>query len=278
MAGMLLHQDGSTHEWVAGHRWDLIITMDDATSEVYSGFFVLEEGTHSSFRGVEETIRQHGLFCSLYTDRGSHYWLTRSANGKVDKQTPTQFGRAMAQLGIEMIAAYSPEARGRSERLFGTLQQRLPKELAMAGIKTMAQANRFLATYWPRHNARFAVAPAEANTAFVPWLEGCGALGDILCLQTKRQVSRDNTVAYRGRCLQIPPQQHRCHFVKATVKVHEYADNSMAVFHGPRKLADFSPDGRLMAHEKAKVAYPAALRLPGCPPVLQDAAQPDQPC
>ena len=120
--GMMLHQDGSDHAWVDGARWDLIVTMDDATNEHYSMFFCEEEGTWSSFRGVRETIEAKGLFCSLYTDRGSHYWDTPAAGGKVDKDNPTQFGRAMARLGIEMIPAYSPEARGRSERAFGTHQ------------------------------------------------------------------------------------------------------------------------------------------------------------
>ena len=151
----MLHQDGSSHEWVAGQWWDLIVTMDDATSEVYSGFFVAEEGTMSTFRGLGEVIAENGLFCSLYADRASHYWHTPEAGGGVDKDNPTQVGRALAQLGIELIAAYSPQARGRSERMFGTLQKRLPQELRLAGIATMAEANRFLEElFWPAHNAR----------------------------------------------------------------------------------------------------------------------------
>jgi len=128
---MMLHQDGSRHEWVPGKLWDLIVTMDDATSEHYSMFFVDEEGTQSSFQGIHEVISKHGVFASLYTDRGSHYWNTPEAGGKVDKSNLTQFGRAMRQLGIEMIPAYSPEARGRSERAFRTHQDRLVKELAL---------------------------------------------------------------------------------------------------------------------------------------------------
>ena len=133
LAGMMIHQDGSTHEWVPEQMWDLIVTLDDATSEHYSMFFVEEEGTASSLRGVREVIEACGLFSSFYSDRGSHYWHTPEADGKVDKENPTQFGRALKQLGIEMIAAYSPEARGRSERAFGTHQGRLPQELALAG-------------------------------------------------------------------------------------------------------------------------------------------------
>ena len=144
LPGMMLHQDGSSHEWVPGRWWDLIVTMDDATSDIYSAFFVAEEGTMSSFQGVSEAIWAKGLFCSLYADRASHYWNTPEAGGKVDKDTPTQVGRALAQLGIELIPAYSPEARGRSERMFGTLQKRLPQELRLAGITDMVEANRFL--------------------------------------------------------------------------------------------------------------------------------------
>jgi len=145
LAGMMIHQDGSTHAWVEEKVWDLIITLDDATSEIYSGFFVDEEGTASSFRGVSDTLKEYGLFSSFYSDRGSHYWHTPVAGGKVDnvpcfinhsryKANLTQFGRALHQLGIQMIAAYSPQARGRSERMFKTLQERLPKELALHGI------------------------------------------------------------------------------------------------------------------------------------------------
>ena len=240
LPGMMLHQDGSTHEWVPGRWWDLIVTLDDATGELYSAF-VAEEGTLSSFRGLYEVIAAKGLFCSLYTDRGSHYWHTPDAGSKVDKDNPTQVGRALAQLGIELIPAYSPEARGRSERMFGTLQKRLPQELRLAGITDMEIANRFLEEhYLPQHNARFRV-PAEAKgSAFVPF---AGALEDILCIQEERTVANDNTVRYKGRVLQIPADRHRHHYIKARVRVHEYPDGTMAVFHGPRCLARYTPDG-----------------------------------
>ena len=238
---MMLHQDGSTHEWVAGQWWDLIVTMDDATSRTYSAFFVKEEGTMSTFRGLSEVISTVGLFCSLYTDRGSHYWHTPDAGGKVDKDNPTQVGRALAQLGIELIAAYSPEARGRSERMFGTLQKRLPQELRLAGITTMDAANRFLKeTFLPEHNQRFAIAPEEPGQAFVPF---AGNLADILCVQEERTVGKDNTVRYKGLVLQIPEDRHRHHYVKARVGVHEYPDGHLAVFHGPRRLAVYNADG-----------------------------------
>lgn len=235
--GLLLHQDGSPHEWVAGAQWDLIVTMDDATSEVYSGFFVEEEGTWSSFRGVRETLSKRGLFSSLYTDRGSHYWHTPVAGGKVDKANPTQFGRAMAELGVEMIPAYSPEARGRSERWFETVQGRLPKELALEGIAAMPEANAYLReSFWPRMNRRFGVEAAAPGSAFVPL--GDVGLDDILCLKAERTVTRDNCVDYRGRQLQLPVGHGR-HYVKRRVRVHEHADGTLSVFHGPRRLARY---------------------------------------
>jgi hypothetical protein len=252
MAGMMLHQDGSSHEWVAGQRWDLIVTLDDATSEVYSGFFVPEEGTMSTFRALGEVIAANGLFCSFYTDRGSHYWHTAKAGGKVDKDNPTQVGRALDQLGIKAIAGYSPEARGRSERMFGTLQMRLPQELRLAGITTMDEANRFLAKkFWPAHNARFAVSAEEPASAFVPF---AGDLADILCIQDERVVGNDNTVRYKRLTLQIPEDRHRHHYVKATVRVHEYPDASLAVFHGPRCLARFDAAGAEIENHERKVA------------------------
>ena len=241
LPGMMLHQDGSSHQWVAGQWWDLIVTLDDANSEIYSAFFVTEEGTMSTFSALREVIEGKGLFCSLYADRGSHYWHTPEAAGPVDRDNPTQVGRALQQLGIELIAAYSPEARGRSERMFGTLQKRLPQELRLKGITTMDEANRFLREeYLARHNARFAILPEGEGSAFVPF---AGSLEDVLCVQEDRSVGKDNTVRYKTLVLQIPEDRHRHHYVKAKVKVHEYPDGHLAVFHGPRRLADYNADG-----------------------------------
>ena len=247
--GMLLHQDGSRHECVAGKKWDLIVTMDDATNEHYSMFFVDEEGTMSSFKGVKDVIVKKGLFSSLYTDRGSHYWHTPEAGGKVDKNNPTQFGRAMRHLGIEMIAAYSPEARGRSERAFETHQGRLPKELAYHGLTDMEEANHYLTeAYMPQHNAEFMHPSREPGTGFIPWM---GAnLDDILCEQHERTVSPDNCVSFEGKTLQIPRDEYRCNYIRVKVRVHRYTDGSIAIFHGPRKLADYDADGNLKAKEK----------------------------
>lgn len=249
MPGMMIHQDASTHEWVPDKRWDLIVTMDDATSEIYSAFFVEEEGTWSSFEGVRDVIENKGLFCTFYSDRGSHYWNTPAAGGKVDKKNPTQFGRAMDQLGIPMIAAYSPEARGRSERMFKTLQGRLPNELALYNITTMPEANKFLKNiFLSKFNSKFMVKAAEKEkTAFVPWLPSNFSLKDILCIQDQRVVNKDNTVRYETLSLQIPKDQYRYHYVKATVCVHEYLDGSLALFHGPRRLADYDELGQLKA-------------------------------
>lgn len=254
LPGMLLFQDGSPHPWLEGRPpSDLVVTMDDATSTVYSAFLVEQEGTASSFLGLVEVISQHGLFSSFYTDRGSHYFHTPKAGGKVAKDRPTQVGRALAQLGIEHIAAYSPEARGRMERLFGTLQQRLPQELRLAKITTIEAANRFLKEHFvPAHNARFAVPAAEPGTAFVPFV---GDLAEVLCVQEERVVGNDNCVRHQGLCLQIPAQRHRHHFVKVKVRVHGYPDGRLAVFHGPRCLARYAPDGDLLeapeSHERA---------------------------
>lgn len=245
LPGMILHQDGSTHQWVPGQMWDLIVTMDDATNDHYSMFFVDEEGTNSSFQGVADTIAAHGLFCALYTDRGTHYWHTPEAGGKVDKKNLTQFGRAMHQLGIEMIAAYSPEARGRSERAFRTHQDRLVKELAYHGISTMAAANCYLdEVYRLAFNAEFKEPAREPGSAFIPVLNA--PLDDILCEHYERTVGRNNCISFERLTLQIPADPYRCNYVKTKVRVHRYPDNTLAIFHGPRKLASYFSDGTLM--------------------------------
>jgi transposase len=242
MRGMMLHQDASKHRWFGEDYCDLVVTLDDATSEITSAFFCAEEGTASTFRGLHETIEKNGLFCSFYTDRGSHYFFTKEAGGRVDKSRLTQVGRALKQLGIEHIAAYSPEARGRSERMFGTLQGRLVNELALAGTTTMDAANRYLQeVYLPRHNDRFTVKPACEKSAFMP-LVGFD-IANVLCLQEERVVASDNTVQYEGKKLQIPPSPWRSHFVKAQVRVHQYPDGSLALFHGPREIGRYDAQG-----------------------------------
>lgn len=220
--GMKLHQDGSRHEWVPGRLWDLIVTMDDATSEHYSMFFVNEEGTQSSFQGINEVIGKHGVFASLYTDRGSHYW-------------------------------YTPEARGRSERALRTHQERLVKELALAGISEMKQANTYIRDiYLPAFNDEFAVPPEESASMFVPWAQT--PLQDILCEQYERTVGNDNCVRFNGLILQIPPDQCRYHYVKVKVRVHRYPNKNLAIFHGHRKLASFNSQGKEVSNLDKKAA------------------------
>ena len=256
LPGMMLHQDGSRHEWLSGQpALDLIVTLDDATGAIYSGFLVEEEGTASTFRGLAEVFGAHGLPLSLYTDRGSHYFHTPEAGGKVDRANLTQVGRALDHLGVEHIAAYSPQARGRSERPFHTLQDRLVKELALVGIATVAGADAFIRdVFIPDYNARFAVKAEQEGSAFVavPGVD----LGEILCVQEERQVGNDNCVSFNRLKLQIPASPLRAHFVKARVKVRHYPDGTYAVFHGQRRLGRYDAAGKAIEEtsDKAKQA------------------------
>lgn len=255
LPGMMIHQDGSTHLWVPGVYWDLIVTMDDATNEHYSMRFVEEEGTSSSLLGVKDVLDTKGIFCSFYSDRGSHYWHTPEAGGKVDKNNPTQFGVALKRLGIDMIAAYSPEARGRSERAFGTHQGRLPQELALKGITDMKLANEYLKNhYMPAFNEEFARPAREQGSAFVE-LAGVN-LDDYLCERYERVVRKDNTVQFKSLTLQIPKDKHRYHYVKARVTVLLHLNGMISLFHGPRRLGQYTKDGLLRneVHQQTNVA------------------------
>jgi transposase len=280
LPGMMLHQDASRHAWLSdGLALDLVVTMDDATSEIYSAFLVEEEGTDSTFRALLEVFGRHGLPLSLYTDRGSHYFHTAEAGGKVDRGQPTQVGRALAHLGIEHIAAYSPQARGRSERLFQTLQDRVPKELALAGITMMEAANAWLRdTYIPAHNARFAIKAEQEGSAFVavPGLD----LAEVLCVQEDRVVGNDNCVSFLNRKLQIPESPLRPHFVKATVKVHQYPAGGVAIFHGRRCLGRYDSKGvplgepRVRGHER-QAAGPSRRQARAVLGAVKDASRRD---
>ena len=276
LRGMLLHQDGSRHGWLEGQPGlDLIVTLDDATSEVLSLFLVEEEGTASTFRGLREVVGEHGLFVALYTDRGSHYFETPKAGEKVSKTQLTQVGRALKQLGIEHIAAYSPQARGRSERLFRTLQDRLPKELRLAGISTIEAANAWLKThYMAEHNRLFAIVPEEDGTAFVA--DRAGAWRDILCVIEERVVGNDNTVAWDGRRLQLPESRLRPHFVRAKVQVRAYPDGEVAIDLGPHRLARYTSQGELIlaaptAASLAAGSAPSRRGLPAAEPASRSA-------
>jgi hypothetical protein len=203
LPGMLLHIDGSRHRWLQDEHWyDLIVILDDATSEIYYAQLVEEESTVTVMAALWEVIERKGLFCALYSDRGSHFWLTPKAGGAVDPQRPTQVGRALRDLGIQMIPAYSPQARGRSERNFGTWQGRLPQELRIHGIKSLDAANAFLRErYIAEFNQRFQVAAAERGSAFLP--RRGQDLERVFSLQWERTVNRDNTVTWQNLALQI---------------------------------------------------------------------------
>lgn len=245
MRGMMLHVDGSTHCWLPGQSWkqDLIALLDDATGEVYSAHLVPEEGTLTVMAGLKEVIEQQGLFCSLYSDRGSHFFYTDEAGGAVDKTRLTQIGRALAQLGIEHIPSYSPQARGRMERFYGTWQGRLPQELRKAGITEMEPANEFIRRKMiPWHNRKLAVAPKEEGGAFVP-AQGAD-LDGILCVVEDRVVNNDNTVSWGRRRLQLEPVGWRSSLAKCRVKVCEHIDGRLSVRFGPKLVGWFAAQGQ----------------------------------
>ena len=246
MKGMMLFCDGSPHEWMPllpGQKQDLVAFIDDATSELYAAYLVDEESTETVMAGLREVIDRQGLFCSFYTDRGSHFFHTPKAGGAVDKSRLTQIGRALAQLGIEHIPSYSPQARGRMERQFGTWQGRLPQELRKAGIATMAVANEYIQkTFIPWHNRHLSVPAREPGSAFVP--AGGADLDEILSVQHERIIQNDNTVALGNLKLQIGPAQWRVSFAKSRVKVCQHLDGRISVRLGPRILGWFSGQGQ----------------------------------
>ena len=243
MPGMLLHIDGSKHRWLNDDRWyDLIVILDDATSEIYYAQLVGEESTRTVMAGLREVIENKGLFCALYSDRGSHFFVTVKEGEKVDKDRLTQVGRAMKELGVKMIAAYSPQARGRSERSFGTWQGRLPQELRLAGISSVEGANRFLRKeYIEEFNHKFSVAAVEKGTAFRR--TGRSDLNWIFSVQTERVVAKDNTVAIRERMWQIDKTRFRNSLAGITVTIHEHLDETVSIRYGPHVVGHFDRDG-----------------------------------
>lgn len=243
LAGMLLHCDGSPHAWLPGEgTQDLIVIMDDATSQVYWAELVEEEDTASVLRGLKAVVESRGVFCSLYTDRASHFVHTPHAGGPPDRSRPTQVGRALEELGVEHIVAYSPQARGRSERLFGTWQGRLPQEFRLAGIRTLEQANRFLQEQWiPFHNRRFGVQAAETGSAFVPTLRA--DLDRIFSWQYERVVAKDNTVHFARLRLQIEKQKFRWSLAGCRVQVCRHLDGTLTLYYGPHQLGRYDRQG-----------------------------------
>ena len=234
---MLLHIDGSKHRWFSDDRYyDLLMILDDATSEIYYAQLVEEESTRTVMIALREVIACKGLFCALYSDRGSHFFITRKAGEKVDPHRLTQVGRAMKELGVQMIPAYSPQARGRCERSFGTWQNRLPQELRLAGIDTLQQANAFLRErYIAEFNRKFAKPAAEKGTAF----RKCGRtdLDWVFSIQTERTVAQDNTIVLQNRYLQLDRTRFRNTLAGCTVTVCEHLDGSVSVRWGPHLLA-----------------------------------------
>jgi transposase len=251
LPGMLLHIDGSKHRWLNDGRWhDLIVILDDATSQIYYAQLVEEESTRTVMAALREVIQTQGLFCALYSDRGSHFFLTPKAGEKVDKQRLTQVGRAMKELGIEMIAAYSPQARGRSERSFRTWQGRLPQELRLAKISTVEGANEFLRDrYIGEFNAKFTAPAAEKGSAF----GRCSRsdLNWIFTIQTERVVAQDNTVAIAARYWQLNQTRFRHRVAGSKVTIHEHLDGTVSVRWGPHVVGRFDAEGKPLA-EPAK--------------------------
>jgi transposase len=263
LPGMLLHIDGSRHQWFQDERWyDLIVILDDATSEIYYAQLVEEESTVTVMAGLKEVIERKGVFCALYSDRGSHFWLTPKVGGKVDYHRRTQVGRALHELGVQMIPAYSPEARGRSERNFGTWQGRLPQELRLHQIRTLEAANQFLREHYvAEFNRRFQVAAVQRGHAFVPYRSR--DLERIFSLQLERTVNRDNTVSFQNLSLQIERVRWRATLAGCQVVVHQHLDATLSLTHGPHCLGRYTAQGTALATTKMPVGRAVEKPLGG---------------
>jgi transposase len=263
LVGMMLHLDGSTHEWVAGAPMqDLIVLQDDADSRIYYAQFVPQEGTHSTFAALHAVLQQQGRFCELYTDRGAHFCHTPVAGQAATTTHQGQVSRALKALGIRQILGYSPQARGRGERTFRTIQGRLPQELRAAGISTYAAANGYLNTVFiPDFNRRFTVPPTQAGSAFVP-LVGVD-LELLLSIQHERTVTNDNVVSFESVALQLPRRPDRAHYVRCPVLVHEFPDGQLGVSYQGRLLARYTREGQLLAvPPAARPRHPSSKLLP----------------
>jgi transposase len=247
LPGMLLHIDSSTHRWLAEGRWyDLLVILDDATSEIYYAQLVAEESTRTVLAALREVVENKGVFCALYSDRASHFFVTEKGSGKVDRRSLTQVGRALRELGIEAIAGYSPQARGRSERNFGTWQGRLPQELRVARITTPEAANRFLREhYMTEFNRKFSVPAAQNGSAFLK--TGRKDLEWIFSVQHTRRVDRDNTVVVENQVYQIERSRWRDTLAGCTVRVHEMLDGTIAIRYGPHAVGRYDRNGHALA-------------------------------
>jgi transposase len=261
MPGMLLHIDGSEHRWFGDDRYyELIVILDDATSEIYYAQLVEAESTHSVMVALREVIETRGLFCSLYSDRAGHFFVTPKRGEKVDRSRPTQVGRALQELGVRMIAAYSPQARGRSERNFGTWQGRLPQELRLRGIVDLERANEFLRNeYIGEFNRRFAVPAAQRGTAFVRLHRK--DLDWVFSTQHDRTVSNDNTVSLDNRVLQLNKTRWRNTLAGQSVVVHEHLDGRVSIRYGPHVIAQYARNELpLQAPRKRGTPRPGGMR------------------
>src|ERR671925_1077086 len=250
LPGMLLHIDGSQHHWFQDERWyDLIVILDDATSEIYYAQLTEEESTVTVMAGLKEVVESKGIFCALYSDRGSHFWLTPKAGGKIDPHRVTQLGRALRDLGVQMIPAYSPQARGRSERNFGTWQGRLPQELRLREIHTVEAANAFLREHYiAEFNRRFQVPAAQRRNAFIA--NRRRDLDLVFALQFERTVNRDNTVSFQNLRLQIEPVHFRATLAGCSVVLHQHLDGTLSITHGPHRLGHYTAQGTAITATK----------------------------
>ena len=261
LPGMLLHIDASQHQWFCDHRWyDLVVIMDDATSQVYYAQLVEEESTRTVMAGLRTVIAEQGLFCALYSDRASHFFLTPNAGGAVNHDRLTQVGRALKELGIQLIPAYSPQARGRSERGFGTWQGRLPQELRLRGIVTLEEANRFLReAYIAEFNQRFSVAATEPGTAFVPLRRK--DLDLVFSLQHERVVGRSTSSHVRSPVRQLERSKLRATLAGCRVTIHEHLDETVSITFGPHLVGRFNHEAvPLVANQKTKAVELPPLR------------------
>jgi transposase len=242
LPGMMLHIDGSDHAWFQDERrHELIVILDDATSEIYYAQLVEAESTRTVMAALREVIETQGLFCSLYSDRAGHFFVTPKRGERVATERPTQVGRALQELGIQMIAAYSPQARGRIERSYGTWQGRLPQELRLRGITDLEQANEFLrGEYMAEFNRKFTVPAMQRGSAFVR-LRGKD-LDWIFSLQQERTVNQDNTISVENRVFQLERTRWRNTLAGQTVVVHEHLDGRVSIRYGPHVIVQYASD------------------------------------
>jgi transposase len=246
LPGMLLHIDGSDHRWFQDERrHDLIVILDDATSEIYYAQLAEEETTATVMAGLRTVIEEKGLFCALYSDRGAHFWFTPKSGGKVDYERPTQVGRAMKELGVQMIPSYSPQARGRSERNFSTWQGRLPQELRLRRIRTLEEANAFLREHYiAEFNRRFTVPAAQRGTAFLSCRHRNLEL--IFTQRYERTVDQDNTVRFHNLVMQIEPAEWRPTLAGCKLIIHQHLDQTLTLTIAGHRVGHYSAEGKLL--------------------------------